>query len=62
MVRFEDLSLFGKFKDLAWHAAVRQGCAAHTVTLAGFWVVTRYGWLDPDTGESRTWKRLRLKR
>ncbi len=49
-------------EDLAWLAAVRHACASHGVVPAGFWVVTRYGWLDPATGESRTWKRLRVDR
>ncbi len=49
-------------EDLAWLAAVRHSCAAHDVGLAGFWVVTRYGWLDPVGGGSRSWKRLRVRR
>ena len=49
-------------EDLAWLAATRHACAAHGVALAGFWVVTRYGWLDPVSGESRSWKRLRVRR
>ena len=48
-------------EDQAWLAAVRHACAAHSVELVGFWVVTRYGWLDPVGGESRAWKRLRVR-
>lgn len=46
--------------DLAWHAAARHAAGAHGLALAAFHVVTRTGWLDVLTGESRTWKRLRL--
>lgn len=46
--------------DTRWRASTRHVCSARGRTLSGFWVVTRYGWLDPDTGASRTWKRLRL--
>ena len=49
-------------EDLAWLAATRRACAAHGVRTAGFRVVTRYGWLDPASGESRAWKRLRIRR
>jgi hypothetical protein len=48
-------------EDLAWLAAARWAFDAHGLPLLGFWVVTRYGWLDPVTGEERRWKRLRLK-
>ena len=49
-------------EDHAWLAATRHACAAHGLGTAGFWVVTRYGWLDPVTGASRAWKRLRVDR
>jgi hypothetical protein len=49
-------------EDLAWLAATRQACAAHDLEAAGFWVVTRYGWLDPASGDSRQWRRLRVRR
>ena len=48
--------------DHAWLAAVRWAFAAHDLPLLGFWVVTRYGWRDPVSGEERRWKRLRVKR
>ncbi|HSJ19487.1 MAG TPA: hypothetical protein VK964_02840 [Nocardioidaceae bacterium] len=46
--------------DLAWHAAACLAFGALGRSLEGFWAVTRTGWLDIRTGESRTWKRLRL--
>jgi hypothetical protein len=46
--------------DLAWHSAARVAFGALERPLEGFWTVTRTGWLDVRTGESRTWKRLRL--
>ena len=46
--------------DLAWLAAARTAFAMHGRPLRGCFVVTRYGWRDVLTGESRTWKRLRL--
>ncbi len=49
-------------EDPAWQAAARWATAAHGLTSHGFVVVTRYGWYDAVTGETRRWKRLRLKR
>lgn len=46
--------------DVAWFASARVAYAVHGRTLTGFYAVTRTGWLDVRTGESRTWKRLRL--
>jgi hypothetical protein len=46
--------------DLAWFSAARSAFAIHGRPLEGFYVLTRYGWRDVVTGESRTWKRLRL--
>jgi hypothetical protein len=46
--------------DLAWLSAAGRAFGALDRRLDGFWVVTRTGWLDVRTGESRTWKRLRL--
>ena len=46
--------------DTSWWSSARHACSARGRTLSGFWVVTRYGWLDPGTGTSRAWKRLRL--
>lgn len=47
-------------EDLAWLSASRFAFDASGHRLAGFWSVTRTGWLDVPTGETRTWKRLRL--
>jgi hypothetical protein len=49
-------------EDPPWLAAARWAFAAHDLPLLGFWVVTRYGWCDPVSGEQRRWKRLRLQR
>ena len=46
--------------DLAWAGAARRAFALHGRPLEGCYVITRYGWLDLDTGRSRTWKRLRI--
>lgn len=46
--------------DLQWYAAARSAFAIHGRRLEGFYVLTRSGWRDVTTGESRTWKRLRL--
>jgi hypothetical protein len=45
--------------DLGWLAAARRAFCSHGLALAGFRTVTRTGWLDPVTGESRTFKRPR---
>jgi hypothetical protein len=48
--------------DLHWYAAAVRAFGAQGRTLRGFRAVTRSGWLDVVTGESRVWKRLRLDR
>lgn len=47
-------------EDLAWLAAAISAFAIHGRPLDGFYVFTRTGWLDPRSGESRSWRRLRL--
>jgi hypothetical protein len=46
--------------DLAWAGAARRAFALHERPLDGCYVITRYGWLDLDSGRSRAWKRLRI--
>ena len=47
--------------DLRVTAVVDRVGAAHGPDYPrGLVVLTRYGWLDPLTGASRTWKRLRI--
>lgn len=46
--------------DLAWLSAAAVAFGIHGRTLAGFYAVTRVGWLDVRTSEHKTWKRLRL--
>ncbi len=47
-------------EDVGWLASATLACAVHRRALGGCFVVTRYGWRDVRTGESRRWKRLRL--
>ena len=47
-------------QDASWFAAARTAFAMHGRPLHGCYVVTRYGWRDVVTAESRAWKRLRL--
>lgn len=47
-------------QDASWFAASRIAFAMHGRQLDGFFAVTRYGWRDVATGESRAWRRLRL--
>jgi hypothetical protein len=46
--------------DLEWLAASRLAFGMHDKVLAGFFAITRSGWLDVLTGHRRTWRRLRL--
>jgi hypothetical protein len=46
--------------DLAWLSAADRAFASSGAELVGFYVITRTGWLDVRSEESRTWKRLRL--
>ena len=47
-------------EDLAWLAAATTAFAQHGRGVGDCFAVTRYGWRDVRTGESRTWRRLRL--
>ena len=47
-------------EDLAWLAAAITAFAIHGRPLDGFYVFTRTGWLDPRSGEGRSWRRLWL--
>jgi hypothetical protein len=46
--------------DLGWLSALALGFGVHGRRLEAFYAVTRAGWLDVCSGESRSWKRLRL--
>lgn len=46
--------------DLAWLAAAIAAFGVHDRSLTGFYAITRTGWLDVRTGQSRVWRRLRL--
>jgi hypothetical protein len=47
-------------EDLAWLSAATTAFAQHGRSVGACYAVTRYGWRDVRTGESRTWRRLRL--
>lgn len=46
--------------DLEWFAAANVAFGMHGRELAGFYAITRAGWLDVRTGEQMVWKRLRI--
>ena len=46
--------------DLQWLAAAGTAFGMHGRPLHGFFVITRTGWRDVLTDETRVWKRLRL--
>lgn len=48
-------------EDLAWLVATRSAFAERGATLHGFLAVTRTGWLEPEGGVFRVWKRPRLR-
>lgn len=48
--------------DLAWCAAALGAFGRYGVSPPGFFVVTRRGWLDLLTGQTRTWSRVRPAR
>jgi hypothetical protein len=45
--------------DFAWFAAAREGFGRHDLSLPGFFVVTRYGWLNLANEEVIRWRRVR---
>jgi hypothetical protein len=45
--------------DLAWLAAADAAFGRHGVARVAFFAITRQGWLDVRTGQSRTWRRVR---
>lgn len=47
-------------QDLGWLAAAATAFAMHGRTLEACYAITKFGWRDVRTGESRAWKRLRL--
>lgn len=46
--------------DLQWLAAARSAFGIHGRLMDGCYVITRSGWRDAHTDESRVWARLRL--
>jgi hypothetical protein len=49
-------------EDLLWLTVTSAAVAARGSALVSFHAVTRTGWLDVRTGETRVWVRLRLDR
>jgi hypothetical protein len=45
--------------DLAWFAATREAFGRHSLVLPGFFVMTRYGWLNLANDELIRWSRVR---
>jgi len=45
--------------DFAWFTAAREGFGRHGLDLPGFFVVTRYGWLNLANEEVIRWRRVR---
>jgi hypothetical protein len=48
--------------DFAWFSAARQGLGRHGLELPGFFVVTRYGWLNLANEDVIRWRRVRPRR
>ncbi|MCW2780916.1 MAG: hypothetical protein JWR35_1365 [Marmoricola sp.] len=48
--------------DLHWFAAAREAFDRHGLTMPGFFVMTRRGWVNVATEESQVWHRIRTRR
>lgn len=48
--------------DFAWFAAAREAFGRHGLQLPGFFVMTRYGWLDLADDSVVRWHRVRVRR
>lgn len=47
--------------DLGWSGAARLAALDRGLTSSGLCVVTPQGWVDPESGRSRSWQRLRVR-
>jgi len=47
--------------DFAWFAAAREAFGRHGVPLPGFFVLTRYGWLNLANEDVIRWHRVRAR-
>ena len=45
--------------DFAWFSAAREGFGRHDLELPGFFVLTRYGWLNLANEDVIRWRRIR---
>jgi hypothetical protein len=45
--------------DFAWFSAARDGFGRHGLALPGFFVITRYGWLNLANEDVIRWRRVR---
>lgn len=52
--------LYAGDEELAWWSAVRTGFARHGLQPVACCLVNRFGWVDLDSGQGRTWKRVRV--
>jgi hypothetical protein len=48
--------------DFAWFSATREAFGRHGLTLPGFFVLTRYGWLNLANEDVIRWRRIRAAR
>lgn len=48
--------------ELAWWSAAWRGFGRHGLRPVTFCVLNRTGWVEPDTGLGRSWRRLRPSR
>ena len=48
--------------DFAWFSAAREGFGRHDLELPGFFVITRYGWLNLANEDVIRWRRIRPDR
>ena len=48
--------------DLAWFAATTEAYGRHSILVPGFFVMTRYGWLNLANDEVIRWSRVRRSR
>jgi len=47
--------------DFAWFAASREAFGRHGLRMPGFFVMTRYGWLDLCDDSVVRWRRVRVR-
>lgn len=48
--------------DFAWFSAAREAFGRHALALPGFFVITRYGWMNLANDDVIRWRRVRPRR